>query len=569
MKTVTLMKAVSYATKRGEHMIRNKNGRRVRLVVFFCLGLVFIAFSADAQQIGYWTGSLPQNSTPYYKDFSMTVPQDGSVTVSTTVASTFISQFCATEIRDQNLEVIDYSMFTASPSIKTYRLAAGTYTVRIARPAPGNFYGAFTIMATLAVANAGATEVENNDLIADASTHPDHLFAGAIGHIRTKTTQDLYDYYRFSLVEDTDVNLGITSDSTILDINNTGLSLRNGSDVKMDEITIWKTSTSWDLHLAAGIYFLKFSTFRAGGYTIVTTKTPAMPTSSETEKNDTIGTADTVQSRKLYGSIGYYRDKIAGVEDWDNDDYFSCQVGANGTLTVEIFPSTGLQWANNSISIRNASNTSLASGTLGVSSRKISVSSLSAGTYYIRVFRGKGSGGYRIEISGDVTLPPETGSASVVIAPLAGGILNYVDGQGNTTSVKVPSGAVTLATTLSFTKVATVTPPSGMASAQHAFTLEASQGGSPVPNLVFAQPVTVTVQYSDADVVGMNEGFLILAYWNGSAWVDAATSCTPTSVYDRHPADNWLAVPICHLSQFALFGVQSGSRVYLPLILRD
>ena len=117
--TVTLMKAVSYSTKRGEHMMRNKNGRRVNLVVFLCLGLVFIAFSADAQQIGYWTGSLPQNSPPYYQDFSMTVPQDGSVTVSTTVASTFISQFCATEIRDQNLEVIDYSMFTASPSIKT------------------------------------------------------------------------------------------------------------------------------------------------------------------------------------------------------------------------------------------------------------------------------------------------------------------------------------------------------------------------------------------------------------------------------------------------------------------
>ena len=64
------------------------------------------------------------------------------------------------------------------------------------------------------------------------------------------------------------------------------------------------------------------------------------------------------------------------------------------------------------------------------------------------------------------------------------------------------AGAVTLATTLSFTKLATVTPPSGLASAQHAFTLEASQGGSPVPNLIFAQPFIVTVQYSDADIGG-------------------------------------------------------------------
>lgn len=419
------------------------------------------------------------------------------------------------------------------------------------------------------MANAGGTEVESNDLIADASTHPDYLFAGAIGHIRTKTTLDLSDYYTFGLIEDTLVHLVIDSAATLLSFD-TVLTLRNGADTKMSEYYINDTSETWDLPLAAGTFYLNLYTIddrRYGGYTITTTMTPAVSPSSETEKNDSIGSADAIQSKKLYGSIGYYRNKNAGIEDWDNQDYFSCQVGANGTLSVEILPSTSLQWANNIISIRNASNTSLASATLGAVSRTITVNNLNAGTYFILVARGKGYGSYQINITGDVTLPPESGSTSAVIAP-TGGILNYIDSQGNTTSVRVPSGAVNLATTLSFTKVATVTPPSGMASAQHAFTLEASQGGSPVPNLIFAQPVIVTVQYSDAEVAGMNEGSLLLGYWNGNAWVDAATSCTPNSIYDRHPADNWLAVPVCHLSKFALFGVQSGSRLHLPAIVR-
>ena len=47
----------------------------------------------------------------------------------------------------------------------------------------------------------------------------------------------------------------------------------------------------------------------------------------------------------------------------------------------------------------------------------------------------------------------------------------------------------------------------------------------------------------------------------GSAGVNAACGD-----YDRHPDENWLAAPICHLSRFALFGKYT---VYLPLVLRN
>jgi hypothetical protein len=166
---------------------------------------------------------------------------------------------------------------------------------------------------------------------------------------------------------------------------------------------------------------------------------------------------------------------------------------------------------------------------------------------------------------------PDLGADEIIAASLPPSIestLVYTDAQGNPTVIQVPAGAVAEATTLVYTPVETATAPSGFAFASHAFDLEAYRGGSLLLGFIFEKPVTVTIHYSDTDVTGLDEDALVLEYWNEvtSAWEDAA--CGP---YDRHPDDNWLAVPICHLSRFALFGETLGEEytVYLPLILRN
>jgi 5'-nucleotidase len=143
------------------------------------------------------------------------------------------------------------------------------------------------------------------------------------------------------------------------------------------------------------------------------------------------------------------------------------------------------------------------------------------------------------------------------ISATAGATLVYTDAQGNATVVQAPVGASTEAVQLVMMPLMAVTPPSGFLFANHAFDLIAYQGGVPVPGFVFAKPVTITINYSDADVAMMDENTLVLEYWDGGAWVDAA--CGP---YDRHPADNWLAVPICHLTQFGLFASAPSLSVF-------
>jgi len=151
----------------------------------------------------------------------------------------------------------------------------------------------------------------------------------------------------------------------------------------------------------------------------------------------------------------------------------------------------------------------------------------------------------------------------------AGATLVYVDEQGLTTQVDVPPGAAAMTSTLTYLPlVSPVHPlPAALPIAGHAFALEVYQDGVFYPDLAFSRPITITLQYSEADMAGMDESLLALYHWSGSQWLDAAMTCALPSAYDRHPDENWLAVPICRTGEFALVG-EGYWTVYLPLVLR-
>ncbi len=185
----------------------------------------------------------------------------------------------------------------------------------------------------------------------------------------------------------------------------------------------------------------------------------------------------------------------------------------------------------------------------------------------ILLFGGKRSDG--TIISTTYTFEPPAPSTSVVISPAAGGRLVFTDTQGLTTTVDVPFGAVSEPITLTYTMLYVPTQPisPALGLAGHAFTLEAFQNGTVQLGFVFSKPITVVIHYSDADIAGMDENTLTLNYWDGSQWTDAAATCTPASIYERHPDENWLSVPICHLSEFVLLG-EKVNHIYLPLVWR-
>jgi len=158
------------------------------------------------------------------------------------------------------------------------------------------------------------------------------------------------------------------------------------------------------------------------------------------------------------------------------------------------------------------------------------------------------------------------GPVSTTVTPDAPGSLAYVDTLGMLTELAIPTGAVTQDTSLVMTPTLS-SGSGGFAFARHGFEIEAYQGGIQVPGLAFETPMTVTIHYSDDDLNGIvAEDELILEWWSGSAWQDAAGTCDPASVYIRDLANNVLSVPICHLSLFGLFG--PAYQVHLPFVVR-
>jgi uncharacterized repeat protein (TIGR01451 family) len=133
-------------------------------------------------------------------------------------------------------------------------------------------------------------------------------------------------------------------------------------------------------------------------------------------------------------------------------------------------------------------------------------------------------------------------------------IVTVMPGEGGDldcgATIKVPANAVADSITLICTPAtAPDSIPSGWLFAGHAFNLDAYLEGVLQPGFVFMEPVTIAIHYSDEDVAGLQEDELKLECWNGGTWEDAVCG-----EYEYHPDENWMAVPICHLTPFALLG---------------
>ena len=145
-----------------------------------------------------------------------------------------------------------------------------------------------------------------------------------------------------------------------------------------------------------------------------------------------------------------------------------------------------------------------------------------------------------------------------------GGVLTALDSR---TSFLVPEGALSGDTTFTFTPLpAPAYDPGVLVDANHSFQLTAEDAsGLPV---TFGRPLTVSLTYTDTDVLSLSEASLALFYWDSAAttWQDAAATC-PDGAYTRDLLANSLTLPLCHLSDFSVFGLPV-QPTFLPLIVR-
>jgi branched-chain amino acid transport system substrate-binding protein len=146
----------------------------------------------------------------------------------------------------------------------------------------------------------------------------------------------------------------------------------------------------------------------------------------------------------------------------------------------------------------------------------------------------------------------------VEILPGQAGTVDLRNTLGQTATLEIPAGTATETLAITYTLVATVTNagvPTMTMLGQHAIRLES--------NVSISNPMTVTIEYTDQDVFGIDEATLALYVWNGGQWEDAE----PCGGYVRDLDNNVLKIGICHFSDYVLLG-KLGHRIYLPLVLR-
>ena len=154
-----------------------------------------------------------------------------------------------------------------------------------------------------------------------------------------------------------------------------------------------------------------------------------------------------------------------------------------------------------------------------------------------------------------VTLP----HGMLALGANQGGQLHHQHGV----TLDVPPGAVTDTTRFQlgplFTGTHTISSPPGLLFAHRAFELTAFRFGQNVRQ--YDQPLTITLDYTDTNVMGLKRETLRLWTRSGSEGPWAMLG------EPAHVMSGSLAFTTTHLSQFALFG-EAQRRAYLPLIAR-
>jgi hypothetical protein len=153
---------------------------------------------------------------------------------------------------------------------------------------------------------------------------------------------------------------------------------------------------------------------------------------------------------------------------------------------------------------------------------------------------------------------------SITLTPGITATLAYTDASGAMIEAVFPADVISQTTTITFT------PMLAEGGADHWFTGHAFDLATPIglrPDLDFNAPVTITIRYTDRDVrVIGDEAALQLAWWDGVQWIEAASTCLPTSNYIRDTNVNSLSVAVCGTGRYALFGPTYQMRT--PLIRR-
>ncbi|MBQ1774504.1 MAG: pre-peptidase C-terminal domain-containing protein [Prevotella sp.] len=358
-------------------------------------------------QLGY-TFNGNTDAVDWYK---IVVPKEGSITFSTRTETTLRLSWLGMYTLNADGNAVDYRNdknmdAQGKDSTVVYTVpdvAPGTYYVQLKRY---NGYGTYSLQY---VHNPNAHENDpepNNEWAASTLIESGTIQQGCLGYHFNGNT-DTEDWFRIELPDEGKVTFAATAETTLrlswlgmytLNAEGTAVDYRN--DKNMDALGKDSTVVYTVPDCKPGTYYVRLRRYNGyGGYRLDYTFTPNTHGQDNLD-NDTWQQGDIIETGiTQQGRLGY---RFNG--DTDTEDWFRIELPyvGNITLSTHAEPTLRLSWLGlyipnaegSAVDYRTDKNMDAQGNDTTVT---FSVSGLGAGTYYVRLRRYNGCGGYTLK----------------------------------------------------------------------------------------------------------------------------------------------------------------------------
>ncbi|PKL83317.1 MAG: hypothetical protein CVV24_05695 [Ignavibacteriae bacterium HGW-Ignavibacteriae-3] len=398
-----------------------------------------ITLALNSQSTGH-IKYYQSGSTDWEDWWKVVIPADGSFRVVTESDSADIDL----SIYDINgtTSIVSASTYGLTEQIQFNSLMPGTYFVRVYGY---NGHGGYKITSTYtqtSINGVSTNDLEKNDSYSTAVNYFTFSTAGSssnYGHLGYYSNgyTDWEDWWSVTtgtngkLVVKIESNPTLDVDIYLYDVNGTS-SIKSASTYGSSE------QLTFD-NLAPGKYYIRVYRYSGYGSYKITEEFSTPSLSNDSENNDTPAKAVTIiPETKMTGHLGYYSNSYT-----DYDDYYVFTLTSTwDSLYIRTDSEPPL---DTDLYLYVSPTSSIASSSTYGTKEILKYPNIPAGTYYIRVWRYSGQGGYAIKITNRYPTSPLTSVESEKIEiPTAFSLSqNYPNPFNPTTTIRyaIPVGS--------------------------------------------------------------------------------------------------------------------------------
>ena len=367
--------------------------------------------------LGYRTSDDVTDNEDWYK---FVVPEEGHIdiivtgTETLTFSSSYVYGFWNNDTRRYGEFSGWYSDTITSSAIN---VGKGTYYIKVGRESG---HGGYRIKYTFTPCPVPNDPEPNNDYEHSSLLQSGKTEQGRLGYRTSEDVTDTEDWYRFVVPEEGHIDIIITGTETLTFSNSYVYGYWNDDTRRYCEFSGWynDTITSHATYVGKGTYYIKVGReIGSGGYRITYTFTPC-PLANDAEPNEDYQHAAWLPSGKTeQGRLGYRTSE----DVTDSEDWYRFRVNKEGVIEINVTGDEDLTFSFCYLYRLKANGDTERVGefsdwfTNSLTSREFLVE----GTYYAKISREKGSGGYWLTyngttLTGDVNGDNKVGITDVV-----------------------------------------------------------------------------------------------------------------------------------------------------------